>query len=257
VAGNPEFERAQRLATHDVNAAIAGAREAGATRFFAHDTHWLDEINLLIDELDDDAEYVGGQPLLLWEELSADYDAAFLIGYHARAGQPGIMSHVYSDLICDVRLNGKSAGEGVLAAALAGYYDVPTVLVSGDDLVCAEMQAWCPAIETAQTKISITRYATRCLPVKEARANIKEAARRAVVGVTGHKPLKIQPPITLEVRWRNQQTAWGVALMPGVDQTDQETTSFTHQDFAEVDRALKAMLHIALSPVNAGHLQMP
>jgi D-amino peptidase len=257
VAGNPEFERAQRLATHDVNAAIAGAREAGATRFFIHDTHWLDEINLLIDELDDDAEYVGGQPLLLWEELSADYDAAFLIGYHARAGQPGIMSHVYSDLICDVRLNGKSAGEGVLAAALAGYYDVPTVLVSGDDLVCAEMQAWCPAIETAQTKISITRYATRCLPVKEARANIKEAARRAVVGVTGHKPLKIQAPITLEVRWRNQQTARGVALMPGVDQTDQETTSFTHQDFAEVDRALKAMLHIALSPVNAGHLQMP
>lgn len=137
VAGNPEFERAQRLATADVNAAIAGAREAGATRFFIHDTHWLDQINLLIDELDESAEYVGGQPLLLWEDLDANYGAAFLIGYHARAGQSGIMSHVFSDLICDIRLNGRSVGEGMLAAALAGYYGIPTILVTGDDHVSA------------------------------------------------------------------------------------------------------------------------
>ena len=257
VAGNPEFERGQRLATADVNAAIAGAREAGATRFFIHDTHWLDQINLLIDELDESAEYVGGQPLLLWEDLDANYGAAFLIGYHARAGQPGIMSHVFSDLICDVRLNGRSVGEGTLAAALAGYYGIPTILVTGDDYVCADMQAWCPAIETAETKVSITRYATRCLPVEEAQANIRQAARRAVAGLDDHKPLKIQPPITLEVRWRNNQTARSVALMPGVDIKDQETTRFLHDDFAEVYRALKAMLHIALSSLNAGYLQMP
>jgi D-amino peptidase len=252
-----EFERAQRLGTADVNAAIAGARKAGAGRFFIHDTHSLDQINLIIDELDETAEYVGGQPLLLWEDLSADYDAAFLIGYHGRAGQPGIMSHVYADVICDVRLNGKSVGEGVVAAGLAGYYDIPTILVTGDDHACADMKEWCPAIETAQTKVSITRYATRCLPLKEARANIEEAARRAVAGLANHKPLKIDSPTTLEVRWRNNQTARSVALMPGVELDGLETTRFTHDDFAEVDRALKAMLHIALSPVNGGYLQVP
>jgi len=212
---------------------------------------------LLIDELDERAEYVGGQPLLLWEGLNADFDAAFLIGYHARAGQPGIMSHIYSDIIHDVRLNGKPAGEGVFAAALAGYYDIPTILVTGDDYVCAEMREWCPTIETAQTKVSITRYATRCLPLKEAQASIRDAAQRAVEGLAGHSPLKIQSPITLEVRWRNNQTARSVALMPGVEQSDLVTTSFTHDDLAEVDRALKAMLHIALSPLNAGRVQMP
>jgi D-amino peptidase len=257
VAGNPEFTRAQRLATGDINAAIAGAREAGATRFFIYDTHWLDQINLLIDELDESAEYVGGQPLLLWEGLNQDYDAAFLIGYHARAGRPGIMSHVYSDLIRDVRLNGKSGGEGVLAAALAGYYGIRTVLVSGDDWVAAEMREWVPTIETALTKTSITRYAARCLPLHEARSNIREAARRAIARLTDHKPLQIPPPITLEVDWWNNQTARSVALMPGVEQIGSETTRFSHEDFAEVDRAMKAMLHIALSPVNAGHVQMP
>jgi D-amino peptidase len=257
MAGNPEFERAQRLATEDINAAIAGAREAGATRFFVHDTHWLDAINLIIDELDDEAEYIGGQPLLLWEDLGADYDATFLIGYHARPGQPGIMSHLYTDLICDARLNGVSVGEGVFAAGLAGYHDIPTVLVSGDDHVCTDMRDWCPTIETALTKVSITRYAARCLPLKEARANIKDAAGRAVAGLAKHQPLKIQAPITLEVRWRNNQTARSVALMPGVEQIDSETTRLTHDDFSEVDRALKAMLHIVSSPVNAGHLQMP
>jgi hypothetical protein len=45
--------------------------------------------------------------------------------------------------------------------------------------------------------------------------------------------------------------------MPGVEQTGRETTCFTHDDFAQVDRVLKAMLHIALSPLNAGHVQMP
>jgi D-amino peptidase len=252
-AGEPEFQRAQQMATADVNAAIAGARQAGATRFFVHDTHSLNQINLLIDELDESAEYVGGQPLLLWEDLSADYDAAFLIGYHARAGQPTIMSHLYSDLLCDVRLNGRSVGEGVVAAGLAGYYGIPTILVTGDDRVCAEMREWCPNIEGVATKVSLSRYAARCLPVKEARANIKEAARRAVEGCANHKPLTIPAPITLEVRWSNNQTACSVALMPGVEIDGPETTRFTHDDFAEVDRVLKAMLYIALSPVNAGH----
>jgi hypothetical protein len=45
--------------------------------------------------------------------------------------------------------------------------------------------------------------------------------------------------------------------MPGVEQTDQETTSFTHEDYAEVDRVLKAMLHIVVSPLNAGRVQVP
>jgi D-amino peptidase len=257
VGGNPEFQRAQRLATGDVNSAIAGAREAGATRFFIHDTHWLDQINVIIEELDESAEYVGGQPLLLWEGLGAEYDAVFLIGYHARAGQAGIMSHVYSDVIRDVRLNGKLAGEGAFAAALAGHYGIPTVLVTGDDQVCAEMRSWCPAIERAVTKVSITRYAVRCLPVRESQTNIREAARQAVAGLANHAPLKIPSPVTLEVDWRNNQTARSVALIPAIEQTDSETTRFIHSDFAEVDRALKAMLHIALSPLNAGQQPMP
>jgi D-amino peptidase len=256
-AGSLEFAHAQRLATADVNAAIAGAREAGATRFQIHDTHSLDEINLVLDELDESAEYIGGQPLLLWEGLNADCDAAFLIGYHGRAGEIAILSHVYSDIICDVRLNGQPAGEGVLAAALAGYYGIPTVMVSGDDTVCAEMRAWCPMIETATTKTSLTRYAARCLPLKESRAQVREAARRAVTGLSNHRPLKIEPPIVLEVRWRNHQTARSVALMPGIQLTNQDTTAFVHDDYAQIDRAMKAMLYVALSPLNAGRAQIP
>jgi D-aminopeptidase len=95
------------------------------------------------------------------------------------------------------------------------------------------------------------------LPVKESQANIKEAARRAVAGLTKHKPLKVEAPVTLEVRWRNHQTARSVALMPGVELADLETTHFSHADFAEVDRVLKAMLYIAVSPINGGNLQLP
>jgi D-amino peptidase len=119
------------------------------------------------------------------------------------------------------------------------------------------MRRWCPTIETAQTKVSITRYAARCLPIKEARANIRDAARRAMAGLAEHRPLRLEQPTSLDVRWRNNQTARSVALMPGVELVDQDTTRFADDDYAQVDRVMKAMLHIALSPLNAGGVQMP
>ena len=37
--GNPEYERARRLMTQEVNAAIAGAFEGGATEVLVNDSH--------------------------------------------------------------------------------------------------------------------------------------------------------------------------------------------------------------------------
>ena len=38
-AGNPEYERARLLMTHEANAAIAGAFDAGATEVLVNDSH--------------------------------------------------------------------------------------------------------------------------------------------------------------------------------------------------------------------------
>ena len=115
------------------------------------------------------------------EDLDESYDAAFLIGMHARAGLPGVISHILDWPLLQEWLNGEPVGESQVTVALASYYNIPTVLITGDDLVCQEIKDWTGGqIETAVVKKALTRYAARCLPLGEARARIREAARQAV-----------------------------------------------------------------------------
>ncbi len=55
IPGRPEYERFRKLLTADVNAAIEGAAEAGATEFLVNEAH--DGMkNIFIEELDGQAE---------------------------------------------------------------------------------------------------------------------------------------------------------------------------------------------------------
>jgi len=57
--GTPEYERSCRLMTAETNAAVAGARRAGATRFVVNDSHG-DMRNFVLDELDEAVEVISG-----------------------------------------------------------------------------------------------------------------------------------------------------------------------------------------------------
>ena len=57
--GHPEYSRGRVLMTGDVNAAIAGAFEAGATKLVVSDGHW-DGRNILIEALDARANLMPG-----------------------------------------------------------------------------------------------------------------------------------------------------------------------------------------------------
>ncbi len=96
--GTPEYERSCRLMTAETNAAIAGARQAGAVRFLVNDSHG-DMRNLLVDELDPAAEVITGADKLYFMGAGLDpsFEAAFFIGYHASVGVQGaIMDHTYA-----------------------------------------------------------------------------------------------------------------------------------------------------------------
>jgi len=169
--GDPEqyeaYLTARRWLTGDVNAAVEGAMEAGATSFVLHDSHGLDYRNVLLDELHPAVEVVRGQPIIFYEyeDLDESYDAAFLIGMHARGGQRAFLSHVLDwPLLRELRVNGLPVSESHLTIALASRFGIPTVLISGDDVVCREIAEWTSgAIETAVVKESLSRYAARCL----------------------------------------------------------------------------------------------
>lgn len=251
---HPSYFDGKRWLTQDINVAVEGAMEAGATEFVLHDSHGLDYPNVNLEELHPSVEVVRGMPIVFYEpaDLDPSYDAAFMIAMHAGPGEPGLISHALDwPSIRQIRFNGKPVGEEQITAAMAGYYEIPTVLITGDDLVCNSMKTWTGGqIETAIVKKSFSRYSGRLMPFAKAHELIRKAAQRAVERKGDIKPFKFETPITLEVDLIDRQVAWYASWMPQIKYDGGYTVSYTDKDFMHIYNALNAILWIVNSKLN-------
>jgi D-amino peptidase len=243
-----EYGRFRRLMTAEANAAVEGAVAAGATRVVVNDSHWFMR-NLLAEELHQAAELVSGdpKPRSMMQEIDqqAGFDAALLIGYHARAGtRNAILDHTYADRIHEVRLNAKAVGELGLNAALAGVYAVPVALVSGDSAVAAEAKDLLgDGVATVIVKEAVSRHAAKSVAPAVACRMIREAVPRALE--RKHLPFALRPPVTLEVDFAMTIHADMAELCPGALRTTGRTVAFTHEDYSEVFRAWRTLLNLS------------
>lgn len=209
-----------------------------------------------MEQLHPAAEVVQGQPVIFYETADLEsanppYDAAFLVGMHARSGEPGIISHVLDDnRIKGVWINGEPAGESHVTIGLSAHYGIPTALITGDQVVCGEMGRWMGGeIEVAVVKESYTRYAARCLPLRITRERIREAAARAVSRVQSSKARLggYSLPVTLEVELDSAQTARYVSLVPTTHWNGGRRVRFEAPTFLEAYGALMCAFWIAES----------
>jgi len=205
-----DYQRARSWLTGDVNAAVAGARAAGATEIVVEENHGVEMLtNVLLDEVDPDVDVVRGIPRngpTTAAALDGSFDAIFLVGHHAKVGDyPGICAHTISyGEYKDVRLGGRSVSEGEIFATIAAQHGVPTALITGDDVVCAEMARVVPGIEQACVKIAMSRTGGRIIPPTRAQGIIHDAARRAVERVARGEieAPPVEPPFEMEVELR-------------------------------------------------------
>src|SRR5262249_24169332 len=158
-----DYQRARSWMTADVNAAVAGARAAGASEFVVEENHGVEMLcNLVLDELDPDVDVVRGLPRgrpTTASALDDSFDAMFLVAHHAKVPvSPGYCSHTtsYSDYDY-VRLDGRTISEGEIFATIAAQHGVPTALETGDDVIAAEMAQVTPGIEAAIVKQAMSR----------------------------------------------------------------------------------------------------
>jgi D-amino peptidase len=186
--GEPLYDEARKLYTEEINAAVRGAKAAGATEIVVMDCHGAGKgwtFNSLVPELlDPDCEWVVQHEWTEYTELlEQGCDAALLIAMHAKAGTPrGVMSHTISGRdYRDLRFNGVSVGETGINAALCGTWGCPVVLVTGDDVVCEEATELIgPELVTVSVKRALGRYSARNLAPVRARALIEAGARQAI-----------------------------------------------------------------------------
>jgi D-amino peptidase len=205
----PLYQEGRRLYTEEINAAVRGAKKAGAKEIVVMDCHGAggDYMfnSLLPDRLDADCEFVVQSEWTEYTEfLEQGCDAALFVGMHAMAGTPdGVMSHtVSSQAWHSLRFNGTLVGETGINAALCGQWNCPVLLVTGDRATCNEARVLLgDGLTTAEVKVGIGRYSARNLPAERARELIEERSRRALKDLKAVPPYIPRRPCEIEIEF--------------------------------------------------------
>jgi D-amino peptidase len=209
--GHPTHERFREELTDEVNAAIQGAREAGATRFVVNDGHGGTLFrNTLPERLDPEALLIRGypKPIVMTTGLNPRVDAIFIIGAHANAGTQGVISHNFA--FDSFTIDGRVLNEAGIAAFHGGEMGVPLALATGDDVLTAETEGMLGPIETVTVKQAYGRSAAAGWSPAKVHDWIREAAARAVRRVKAGeiRPLRLEPPYEVEFCTRKTYEPW-------------------------------------------------
>src|SRR5438132_855456 len=225
------YHEARKLYTEEINAAVRGAKAAGATEIVVMDCHGAggeyDFNSLLPDILDPDCEFVVQNE---WTEYTAfleqGCDAALFVGMHAMAGTPdGVLSHTVSGQAWQsLKFNGTLVGETGINAALCGQWDCPVVLVTGDRAVCREARELLGGgLTTVEVKQGLGQFSARQLVPARARELIEEAARAALRDLSAVQPYDPGRPCTIEVDFTQPHRLQEYANRKGVEVTGPRT----------------------------------
>lgn len=230
----PRDSELRQLLTAEINAAVQGFLEGGADEVVVWDGHGGSE-TLSALTIHPRAKLIIGSPgvTMLMERGWAGL--AFL-GQHSMANtRGGIMAHSFSSLgIQDLRMNGKPVGEIETRAALAGWYGVPVILLTGDDAAVNELRQIVPEAELVSVKEGLGRYSCVTLSAQAAQEMIRNAARRAVSKIGKIPPYKIEGPVTFEVEYTTRNSLpIDARLRAGAEVVDDRTIRYRGRDFLE------------------------
>lgn len=237
-----EYARFREFMTQEVNAAIEAAFAAGATEIVVSDSHGNGQ-NLLIEKLPKNILLVRAwpRPLMMMQGIDETFAGAIFLGYHtATTNAQGVRAHTISSArLADVRLKGVSVSEAGLNAAIAGHFNVPVIMISGDDAVVKETQALLGDVEGAVVKWASGFHSAKTLMPEAAYQMIREKVKKAIGRINDFKPYKLAPPIQLDVRFKNYRPSEVLSYLSIVERTDAHSIRFTGKDMIEVSKFLE------------------
>ncbi len=209
----PLNDKAKEYLMGDIAAVVKGLRAAGVTEIVLLDGHGS---RAFIPHLmTPGATYITGVripgPLAGFDESFA---GMIQLGAHAMMGTPdGVLCHTQSSRSENrYWYNGVESGELVQCAALAGHYEVPTIMVTGDVATCREARKFFgDRCVTVATKRGLSREAAELYPFDETHQALYDGARRAVAAIPQCKPYKL----TLPVQVKKQYLAFDDPSKPG------------------------------------------
>ncbi|CAL9585588.1 D-aminopeptidase [Streptomyces sp. enrichment culture] len=249
--GTPQWERCRPMFTSDVNAAVLGFFDGGADEVLVNEAHWTMR-NLLLEQLDERVEMLTGRhkSLSMVEGVQhGDVDGIAFVGYHCGAGSEGVLAHTYlANSLTGVWLDGVRASEGLLNARVVAEFGVPVVLVTGDDLTCADAAGYAPDALTVAVKDHVSRYAAVCRTPARTAADIRAAAKSAAALAVRRDPVS-RGPHTVEMEFDAEHLAMAATVVPGVERTGERRAAYTSGTMYEGIRTFKAVTTVVSAAV--------
>jgi D-amino peptidase len=248
-----EYAFGRKMQLHDVRAVVEGALEAGASEVLVNDSH-ASMTNLDVAEMgfDSRVRLLTGSPKTLSMVEGFEFaDAAFFVGYHAKAGtERAVLGHTISGgTVFSVSLNGKEIGETGLNAAACAQKKVPLALVTGDAALCAEARELLgDALVAACVKTAHGQTSADCLLPRESAKTLRAAAVEAVErSRSGKAPCMDigDGSFDLRLTFHNAAQCDRASKIPGVERLDGRTARVTGQDMIVMLRWTLSLISIA------------
>lgn len=199
-SGHPLGETAKEYLMGDIAAVVRGLRAAQVTDIVILDGHGSQAF--VPHLMEPGASYITGKPRPgPLTGLDGSFDALIQLGAHTMMGTPdGVLAHTQSSRSENrYWYNGVESGELVQCAAIAGHYNIPTIMVTGDEATCGEAtEFFGPHCVTVAVKRGISREAAELYPFEETRQALYKGAVRAVAAIKKCKPYKLSLPIRVK-----------------------------------------------------------
>jgi D-amino peptidase len=248
--GDSGYPAAVDLMVGEANAAIEGAIAGGADEILVNDSHG-GMYNLRPADLNPAARVLQGQKA--WSMVAgagpdAGFDVALFVGYHARAGHPtGTIAHTFSGRPTLSLLNGRPVGETGLNAVVLGAWGIAVGLVAGDDALADEVAGWLPWAERVVVKAAAGGNAAASVHPTVAQDLVRTGAERAVRRASAGELelLVLDPPIVIEVDYRNAIAADYAAIVPGAERVGDRRVRFEAPDAVTAYRGFLAGVRLA------------
>jgi len=232
--GAPGYSEMRKLLMSDLNAAVEGAYEAGASEVIIYDLHYYGR-NVILDELYPEAQIIMGKPPKIEPPSGMDktFDALMMIGFHSMAEtKNGLLSHTYTLDMKSLRLNGILMGEIGLEAAIAGTNGVPLVMVSGDSMAMNEARDLIGDFEEACVKYSISTYGALCFPPTKTASIIKQKSIAALKRIKEFKPYIVNPPFIITIEFYEGSSVKRALTIEGISQKGSNMIEIKGNDLA-------------------------
>jgi len=240
VVGGFEYQQARQWMTDEVNAVCNSAFESGIEEVVVADSHSNGQ-NILVEQLVENVQLIRSwpRPLQMMQGVEeTGYVGAILLGYHGGAHVAGAsLAHTVSLSVMELSVNGEAWSEAELSAAIAGYYQVPIIMASGDDIFVDEVCSKFAGIETVTTQKSYSGFSGKIISPKSSQKLLQEATSRALNKVDDDRYFSLfvpEQPLEVNVKLNSPFLAETLMLLKQVTRIDSHTINVQCDDVTEI-----------------------